>query len=205
MARRRQVAGRGDGERQETGSEGQDEAEAGRGGGRGIGMQRWSARTAPRETDSPVPTRRRGWSRPRTAPRPPRTASRTDMRPHLRSGGVGPCWDPAVDAQPDLTRRSPAWLPSDEPKSPGPATSPTGSGTVSAVSSGAFTDLPVSWAARTESSDGRRAPRSWSPPPTPRAYAMAFSGRARPGRHAARAAVRVGARSRSTSSRPAGR
>ena len=34
----------------------------------------------------------------------------------------------------------------------------TGSGTVSAISSGAFADLPVSWAARTESSEGRTSP-----------------------------------------------
>ena len=34
----------------------------------------------------------------------------------------------------------------------------TGSGVVSATSSGAFTDLPVSWASRTEASDGRTSP-----------------------------------------------
>ena len=34
----------------------------------------------------------------------------------------------------------------------------TGSGVVSATSSGAFTDLPVSWASRTETSDGRTSP-----------------------------------------------
>ena len=34
----------------------------------------------------------------------------------------------------------------------------TGSGAVSAISSGAFSSLPVSWAARTESSDGRTSP-----------------------------------------------
>ena len=34
----------------------------------------------------------------------------------------------------------------------------TGSGVVSAASSGAFTDLPVSWASRTEASDGRTSP-----------------------------------------------
>ena len=34
----------------------------------------------------------------------------------------------------------------------------TGSGVVSAASSAAFTDLPVSWASRTESSDGRTSP-----------------------------------------------
>ncbi len=34
----------------------------------------------------------------------------------------------------------------------------SGSGVVSAASSGAFTDLPVSWASRTENSDGRTSP-----------------------------------------------
>ena len=34
----------------------------------------------------------------------------------------------------------------------------TGSGVVSATSSDAFTDLPVSWASRTETSDGRTSP-----------------------------------------------
>lgn len=34
----------------------------------------------------------------------------------------------------------------------------TGSGVVSGVSSGAFDDLPVTWAARTETSDGRTSP-----------------------------------------------
>jgi osmotically inducible protein OsmC len=34
----------------------------------------------------------------------------------------------------------------------------TGSGTVSAISSGAFKDLPVTWGSRTESSDGRTSP-----------------------------------------------
>ena len=34
----------------------------------------------------------------------------------------------------------------------------TGSGVVSATSSGAFTDLPVSWASRTETPDGRTSP-----------------------------------------------
>ena len=33
-----------------------------------------------------------------------------------------------------------------------------GSGTVSAMSSGVFAELPVSWAARTESSDGKTSP-----------------------------------------------
>ena len=42
------------------------------------------------------------------------------------------------------------WLPSAEPKPPGPAHSRTGSGTVSAVTSGRSADLPVSWSARTE-------------------------------------------------------
>jgi osmotically inducible protein OsmC len=34
----------------------------------------------------------------------------------------------------------------------------SGQGSVSAISSGAFSDLPVTWAARTESSDGKTSP-----------------------------------------------
>lgn len=52
----------------------------------------------------------------------------------------------------------------------------TGSGTVSAVSSGAFTDLPVSWAARTESPD-RTSPEELVAAAHASCYAMAFSGR----------------------------
>ena len=52
----------------------------------------------------------------------------------------------------------------------------SGSGTVSAVSSGAFTDLPVSWAARTESPD-RTSPEELVAAAHASCYAMAFSGR----------------------------
>lgn len=51
----------------------------------------------------------------------------------------------------------------------------TGSGTVSAVSSGAFSDLPVSWAARTESSDGKTSPEELVAAAHASCYAMAFS------------------------------
>jgi osmotically inducible protein OsmC len=53
----------------------------------------------------------------------------------------------------------------------------TGTGTVSAVSSGAFSDLPVSWAARTESSDGKTSPEELVAAAHASCYAMAFSGR----------------------------
>ena len=53
----------------------------------------------------------------------------------------------------------------------------SGSGTVSAVSSGAFSDLPVSWSARTESSDGKTSPEELVAAAHASCYAMAFSGR----------------------------
>lgn len=56
----------------------------------------------------------------------------------------------------------------------GPLT--TGSGVVSAVSSGAFTELPVSWSARTESSDGKTSPEELVAAAHASCYAMAFSG-----------------------------
>src|SRR6186997_539302 len=52
----------------------------------------------------------------------------------------------------------------------------TGSGTVSAVSSGAFSDLPVSWAARTEHPD-KTSPEELVAAAHASCYAMAFSGR----------------------------
>ncbi len=56
----------------------------------------------------------------------------------------------------------------------GPLT--TGTGTVSAVSSGLFVDLPVSWAARTESSDGKTSPEELLAGAHATCFAMAFSG-----------------------------
>src|SRR5918996_4759493 len=52
-----------------------------------------------------------------------------------------------------------------------------GQGTVSAVSSGAFSDLPVSWAARTESADGKTSPEELVAAAHASCFAMAFSGR----------------------------
>ena len=52
----------------------------------------------------------------------------------------------------------------------------TGSGFVSAFTSGAFTSLPVSWAARTESSDGMTSPEELVAAAHAACYAMAFSG-----------------------------
>ena len=52
----------------------------------------------------------------------------------------------------------------------------TGSGTVSAVSSGAFDSLPVSWTARTESADGKTSPEELVAAAHASCYAMAFSG-----------------------------
>ena len=52
----------------------------------------------------------------------------------------------------------------------------SGGGVVSAVSSGAFSDLPVSWSARTESSDGKTSPEELVAAAHASCYAMAFSG-----------------------------
>lgn len=51
----------------------------------------------------------------------------------------------------------------------------TGSGTVSAVTSGAFAELPVSWAARTEQSDGRTSPEELVAAAHAACFSMAFS------------------------------
>nr|MBA2299388.1 OsmC family peroxiredoxin [Chloroflexota bacterium] len=52
----------------------------------------------------------------------------------------------------------------------------SGSGKVSATSSGAFQDLPVSWAARTESSDGKTSPEELVAAAHAACFSMAFSG-----------------------------
>ena len=52
----------------------------------------------------------------------------------------------------------------------------SGNGTVSAISSGAFESLPVSWAARTESSDGKTSPEELVAAAHAACFAMAFSG-----------------------------
>ena len=53
---------------------------------------------------------------------------------------------------------------------------PSGSGTVSAMSSGAFESLPVSWAARTESPEGKTSPEELVAAAHASCFAMAFSG-----------------------------
>ena len=52
----------------------------------------------------------------------------------------------------------------------------SGSGTVTASSSSAFSDLPVSWAARTEASDGKTSPEELVAAAHASCFAMAFSG-----------------------------
>ncbi len=52
----------------------------------------------------------------------------------------------------------------------------TGSGAVSAVSSGSFAELPVSWAARTESSDGKTSPEELLAAAHAACFSMALSG-----------------------------
>ena len=51
----------------------------------------------------------------------------------------------------------------------------SGSGTVSASSSGAFNNLPVTWASRTERSDGRTSPEELIAAAHASCYAMALS------------------------------
>ncbi len=52
----------------------------------------------------------------------------------------------------------------------------TGHGTVTAATSGAFRDLPVSWAARTEASDGRTSPEELIAAAHASCFEMALSG-----------------------------
>ena len=52
----------------------------------------------------------------------------------------------------------------------------SGHGTVSAISSGSFTDLPVTWAARTESPEGRTSPEELLAAAHAACFEMALSG-----------------------------
>ena len=52
----------------------------------------------------------------------------------------------------------------------------SGSGAVSAVSSGVFSDLPVTWAARTETSDGKTSPEELVAAAHAACFCMALSG-----------------------------
>ena len=52
----------------------------------------------------------------------------------------------------------------------------SGSGVVSATTSRTFTDLPVSWASRTETADGRTSPEELVAAAHASCFAMAFSG-----------------------------
>ncbi len=52
----------------------------------------------------------------------------------------------------------------------------TGQGVVSAVSSGAFTELPVTWSSRTESADGRTSPEELVAAAHASCYSMSLSG-----------------------------
>ena len=52
----------------------------------------------------------------------------------------------------------------------------TGSGEVSAISSGAFSDLPVTWGSRTESPDGRTSPEELLAAAHAACFEMALSG-----------------------------
>ena len=52
----------------------------------------------------------------------------------------------------------------------------SGSGAVTAATSRAFTELPVTWAARTESADGRTSPEELLAAAHAACFSMAFSG-----------------------------
>jgi lipoyl-dependent peroxiredoxin len=52
-----------------------------------------------------------------------------------------------------------------------------GTGTIDSVTSGAFAGLPVTWASRTETADGRTSPEELVAAAHAACYAMAFSGR----------------------------
>jgi len=52
-----------------------------------------------------------------------------------------------------------------------------GSGTTTAASSGLFTDLPISWASRTEAPEGRTSPEELLAAAHASCFAMALSGR----------------------------
>lgn len=52
----------------------------------------------------------------------------------------------------------------------------TGSGTVSAMTSGAFTALPVTWGSRTEAADGRTSPEELVAAAHASCFSMALSG-----------------------------
>ena len=52
----------------------------------------------------------------------------------------------------------------------------SGSGVVTAATSGAFSDLPVTWGSRTEAADGRTSPEELIASAHASCFAMAFSG-----------------------------
>ncbi|MCU0483694.1 MAG: OsmC family peroxiredoxin [Chloroflexi bacterium] len=52
----------------------------------------------------------------------------------------------------------------------------SGAGTITGTTSGAFAGLPVTWASRTESADGRTSPEELVAAAHASCYAMAFSG-----------------------------
>ncbi|HEX5465364.1 MAG TPA: OsmC family peroxiredoxin [Candidatus Limnocylindrales bacterium] len=69
---------------------------------------------------------------------------------------------------------------------------PSGSGTIDYVGSGAFSRMPVTWASRTERSDGRTSPEELLAAAHAACYAMAFSnGLAKAGHTAEQLSVRA--------------
>ena len=128
----------------------------GRGGGSGGHGHDRRRVAAPRGNGRVVTVAEPRWYGHRTALRrtgPPPPPGRTSPDARTCCGTMGP-------TTPNRTRskENPRCPPSDAPRPPGPAPSPPVPGPCPAVSSGAFTDLPVTWAARTESPDGKTSP-----------------------------------------------
>src|SRR3954447_346173 len=138
-------------------------------------MAAWSVGEATARKVTPVRRSGVGWSHPRSAPggcRPdasrldritrtrPRAGPCGTMRPHRPSHPTQE--DPLMSA---IRRADVAWS----------GDLVTGSGTVSASTSGSFSDLPVTWAARTESSGGKTSPEELLAAAHASCFAMAFS------------------------------
>ena len=129
------------------------------------------------------------WYGHRTAPRRTGPTASGRPAPDVRRSGCG-TMGPATQTAPDSKERSHGR----HPPCRGHLVrrrSPTGSGEVSAISSGAFSDLPVTWAARTETSDGKTSPEELVAAAHSSCFAMALSGALARAGHPAGAAGRL--------------
>ena len=133
----------------------------GRNGAVTVTVSRTYGHRTDRHRSAPPPSR---MDRPGRSPGPCGTIGGT---PHTRQGAPHVCHPPAEVA----------WS--------GPLA--RGRGPCRPYRRGAFSDLPVSWAARTEAPEGKTSPEELVAAAHASCFAMALSGRARPGRKAARA------------------